>query len=594
MRRFGTSNRAHIWYHVHVHHIQAAGAIPGALQLYVHPWPPASMANLKYRLLLIVGLLAVSIGALFPRTVIERVKRNGVFVYDTVLRVPLKRGLDLQGGMHLELEVDDSKQAVANPSEALDRALKVVRQRIDEFGVSEPVVQKVGDTRIIVELPGIDDPERALDLVQKAAFLKFQITDKSQALEKVIPRLDEIAKSAGISVGGADKLGGDTAKSVGVASLLTQKSDSSGDSAKAVASGDSAAPKPVAGGLFSSNLQPGQIPGQYILPEAAFAAMSQALALPAIQEAMPPGKVILWGVDSLGSGTARFYAIYVLDARPIITGEVLTDARPTTDPTEGNVVQFTLNNEGARRFKSETGKHVGDNMAIVLDDRVVTAPVLNSAIGRNGQITLGGGSLQAAQDLALVLRAGALPVPLKVAQYGTIGASLGEDSITKGVLALGIAMLLIVVILVGYYRFAGVLAVLALMLYLVYTLAMLAGFSAVLTLPGLAGFVLSVGIAVDANVLIFERIREELDHGKSVRLAVDEGFRHALSAIIDTSITTILSGLVLYQYGTGPVRGFAVTLVAGLIAALFTAIFVSKTFFLVWLNRRSSSKPLSI
>jgi preprotein translocase subunit SecD len=552
------------------------------------------MANLKYRLLLIVGLLAVSIGALFPRTVIERVKRNGVFVYDTVQRVPLKRGLDLQGGMHLELEIDDSKQAVADPSEALDRALKVVRQRIDEFGVSEPVVQKAGDTRIIVELPGIDDPERALDLVQKAAFLKFQITDKSQALERVITRLDEIARNAGISTGGPDAVGGDTAKSTGVASLLTQKTDSAADSTKAVASADSAAPKPVAGGLFSSNLQPGQIPGQYILPEAAFAAMQQALELPAIQDAMPPGKVIRWGVDSLGSGTARFYAIYVLESREIITGEVLTDARPTTDPTEGNVVQFTLNNEGARRFKSETGKHVGDNMAIVLDDRVVTAPVLNSAIGRNGQITLGGGSLQAAQDLALVLRAGALPVPLKVAQYGTIGASLGEDSIYKGILALGIAMFLIVAILIGYYRFAGLLAVIALMLYLVYTLAMLAGFSAVLTLPGLAGFVLSVGIAVDANVLIFERIREELDHGKSVRLAIDEGFQHALSAIVDTSITTILSGLVLYQFGTGPVRGFAVTLVAGLIAALFTAIFVSKTFFLVWLNRRTSSQPLSI
>lgn len=554
------------------------------------------MANLKYRLLLIVGLLALSVGALFPRTVVERVKRNGVFVYDTVTRVPLKRGLDLQGGMHLELEIDDSKQAVADPSEALDRALKVVRQRIDEFGVSEPVVQKAGDDRIIVELPGIDDPERALELVQKSAFLQFQITDKTQALERVIARLDEIAKSAGIAVGGPEKLGGDTTKSVGVASLLTQKTDSTSatDSTGAVAKADSAAPKPVAGGLFSSHLQPGQIPGQYILPEVAFAAMQQALALPAIQDALPPGKVIRWGVDSLGTGTARFYAFYVLDARPIITGEVLTDARPSSDPVEGNVVQFTLNNEGARKFKTETGKHVGDNMAIVLDDRVVTAPVLNSAIGRNGQITLGGGSLQAAQDLALVLRAGALPVPLKVAQYGTIGASLGEDSITKGVLALGIAMFLIVAILIGYYRFAGVLAVLALMLYLVYTLAILAGFSAVLTLPGLAGFVLSVGIAVDANVLIFERIREELDHGKSVRLAIDEGFRHALSAIIDTSITTILSGLVLYQFGTGPVRGFAVTLVAGLIAALFTAIFVSKTFFLVWLNRRSSSQPLSI
>ena len=558
------------------------------------------MANLKYRLLLIVGLLAASAWSLYPRTVVERVKRDGAFVYDTLKRVPLKRGLDLQGGMHLELEIDESKQAVANKSEALDRALKVVRQRIDEFGVSEPLVQKAGEDRIIVELPGIDDPERAIELVQKSAFLEFQITDKTQALERVMPRFDEIARSAGIAV--ASAVGNDTAKKSGATSLLTQKADSSKDSTgKAVATTgkdstgkDSTAAKAVAGGLFATNVQAGQLPGQYIIPESAFSAISKALALPAIQAAMPPGKNMRWGVDSLVSGNQRFFALYVLDSRPIITGEVLTDARPNSDPVEGNVVQFTLNNEGARRFKAETGKHVKDNMAIVLDQRVVTAPVLNSAIGRNGQITLGGGSLQAAQDLALVLRAGALPVPLKVAQYGTIGASLGNDSINKGVLALGIAMLLIMVILIGYYRFSGLLAVAALVLYLVYTLAMLAGFNAVLTLPGLAGFVLSIGIAVDANVLIFERIREELDHGKSVRLAIDEGFRHALSAIIDTSATTILSGMVLYQYGTGPVRGFAVTLVAGLVASLFTALFVSKTFFLLWLNRSRGVQTLSI
>ena len=556
------------------------------------------MANLKYRLLLIVGFLAASAWALYPRTVVERVKRNGVFVYDTTQRVPLKRGLDLQGGMHLELEIDASKQAVANKSEALDRALKVVRQRIDEFGVSEPVVQKAGDDRIIVELPGIDDPQRALDLVQKSAFLEFQITDKTQALEKVMPRFDEIARTNGLTMVSGAKVGGDTAKTVGVTSLLTQKADTGKKDSTAKVVGrtgaDSGKTALAQKGLFSSNVQAGQIPGQYIVPEAAFASIDRALQSPAIQGAMPPGKVMRWGVDSLVSGNQRFFALYMLDSRPIITGEVLTDARPSTDPVEGNVVQFTLNNEGARRFKSETGKHVKDNMAIVLDQRVVTAPVLNSAIGRNGQITLGGGSLQAAQDLALVLRAGALPVPLKVAQYGTIGASLGQDSINNGVLALGIAFALIVAILVFYYRFSGVLAVAALLLYLVYTLAMLAGFHAVLTLPGLAGFVLSIGIAVDANVLIFERIREELDHGKSVRLAIDEGFRHALSAIIDTSATTMLSGMVLYQYGTGPVRGFAVTLVAGLVASLFTAIFVSKTFFLLWLSRSRGVQTLSI
>ena len=559
------------------------------------------MANLKYRVLLIVGLFAASAWALFPRTVVERVKRDGVFVYDTVRRVPLKRGLDLQGGMHLTLEVDESKQAVANKSEALDRALKVVRQRIDEFGVSEPVVQKVGNDRIIVELPGIDDPERAQDVVQKSAFLEFQITDETGALEKATPRFDEIARAAGIAVGSqaaGTPAAGDSAKSTSVTSLLTQKSDSAPKDSAAVAGKtgtDSAAAKPIAGGLFANNVQPGQIPGQYIVSETAFPAIDRALQLPAIQAAMPPGKVIRWGVvDTVETGAQRFRALYVLDARPIITGEVLTDARPNTDPVEGNVVQFTLNNEGARRFKVETGKHIRDNMAIVLDQKVITAPTLQSAIGRNGQITLGGGTLQAAQDLALVLRAGALPVPLKVAEVRQIGASLGNDSVNKGIFALIVAFGLVLAIMIAYYKLSGALAVAALVLYMVYTMAMLAGFNAVLTLPGLAGFVLSIGIAVDANVLIFERIREELDQGKSVRLAIDEGFRHALSAIVDTSAATILSGMVLYQYGTGPVRGFAVTLVAGLVASLFTAIFVSKTFFLIWLNRSRGTQTLSI
>ena len=559
------------------------------------------MANLKYRVLLIVGLLAASAWALFPRTVVERVKRNGVFVYDTVQRVPLKRGLDLQGGMHLTLEIDESKQVVANKSEALDRALKVVRQRIDEFGVAEPVVQKVGDDRIIVELPGIDDAERAQEVVQKSAFLEFQIVDKTGAFEKALPRLDEIARAAGLSVAAAGT-GGDTSKATSVTSLLTQKGDSAArdtsarDSTGAVAAtgSDSADKAAIASGLFSKNVQQGQMPGQFLIREELYPVFEQAVALPEMRNALPPGKTLLWGVDSLVAGTQRFRSLYVVDTRPIITGAVLTDARPSSDPVEGNVVQFTLNNEGARRFKVETGKHVGDNMAIVLDQRVVTAPVLNSAIGRSGQITLGGGTLQAAQDLALVLRAGALPVPLKVAEVRNIGASLGEDSINKGILALGIALGLIVVILIGYYKFSGVLAVAGIALFLVYTLAMLSGFNAVLTLPGLAGFVLSIGIAVDANVLIFERIREELDHGKSVRLAVDEGFRHALSAIVDTSAATILSGMVLYQFGTGPVRGFAVTLIAGLVASLFTAIFVSKTFFLLWMNRSRGVQTLSI
>ncbi|MFL5478739.1 MAG: protein translocase subunit SecD, partial [Gemmatimonadaceae bacterium] len=206
-----------------------------------------------------------------------------------------------------------------------------------------------------------------------------------------------------------------------------------------------------------------------------------------------------------------------------------------------------------------------------------------------------GKDLQAAQDLALVLRAGSLPVPLKIADTRQIGASLGLDSIHKGITAGIIAVALVVLIMLGYYRFSGALAVAALGLYILYTLAVLAGFSAVLTLPGLAGFVLSIGIAVDANVLIFERIREELAHGKTVRTAIDEGFRHAMSAIVDSNVSTALTAAVLYQYGSGPVRGFAVTLLAGIAASMVTAIFVVRTFYMIWLNRsREAQTTLSI
>jgi preprotein translocase subunit SecD len=207
---------------------------------------------------------------------------------------------------------------------------------------------------------------------------------------------------------------------------------------------------------------------------------------------------------------------------------------------------------------------------------------------------MGGKGLAEAQDLALVLRAGALPVPLRVAQAQSIGPTLGQDSIDKGFRASLISVVLVVVIMIVYYKFSGVLAVGGLVLYMLYTLAALAGFGAALTMPGIAGFVLSIGIAVDANVLIFERIREELDRGKTVRTAIDEGFRHAMPAIVDSNVSTILTAAVLYQYGTGPVKGFAVTLIAGIVASLVTSIFVVRTFYLLWLNRSRGAQTLSI
>jgi len=338
----------------------------------------------------------------------------------------------------------------------------------------------------------------------------------------------------------------------------------------------------------------GQSPGEFLFERNNKDVLKGFLDSPDVQSAMPPGKVVRFGSDSVVIQNKNYGYLYLVDERPIITGDYLTDAKANTVPVEGTIVEFQLNNEGGRKFKSETGKHVRDYMAIVLDDKVMSAPVIQSAIGTRGQITMGGAGLQAAQDLALVLRAGALPVPLKVADRVSIGASLGRDSIQKGINALVVAVTIVVLIMLVYYRFSGLIAVGGLMLYVLYTLAALAGFGATLTLPGLAGFVLGIGIAVDANVLIFERIREELDHGKSVRTSIDEGFKHAMSAIIDSNVSTALTALVLYQYGTGPVKGFAVTLLAGLAATMVACVFSVRTFYLVWLNRNRGAESVSI
>ena len=562
------------------------------------------MSNLKWRLVTIGVLVLLSVYALFPRDVKTRPRRPDGTFFDTVQRrVPLRKGLDLSGGMHLALEVDESKGVIADKGEAINRALKVVRTRIEGMGVSETVIQKAGNDRIIIDIPGVDDRERAIRMVQDQAFLAFQITDKTNAFEKVLPRLDAIARTKGLGSGTATSAT-KPAADAGLKGLLTAGTDSSratgvagtGDSTrKDTARKDSASIPGVTGGVISKMILAGQSPGEFLFERNNKDVLKAFLESPDVQTAMPPGKVVRFGSDSVVIQNKNYGYLYLVDERPIITGESLTDAKPNTTP-EGTVVEFQLNNEGGRRFQRETAKHIKDYMAIVLDNVVMgRPPVINGAIGTRGQITMGQGrDLQAAQDLSLVLKAGALPVPLKVAEVRNIGPSLGQDSIDKAWRAGAIALVLVIVIMLGYYRFSGFLAVAGLALYVLYTLATLASFDAVLTLPGLAGFVLSIGIAVDANVLIFERIREELDRGKTVRTSIDEGFRHAMSAIIDSNVSTMLTAAVLYQYGTGPVKGFAVTLIAGIVASMVTSIFVVKTFYLLWLNRSRGAQTLSI
>ena len=581
--------------------------------------------SIRSRVIVIALLTIGSIYFLFPRTVtIREPGANGVMRDTSITRVPLKRGLDLQGGMHLALELDQSKQVSSDPKRDIDLALTVLRKRIDEFGVEEPLIQKAGDTRIVVELAGITQPGRAKAIVQRSAFLEFRITDKTNALEKALPAMDRTLRGLGIKgdtsrgkPSAVEQLLGDTGKKADTA----RKADTTKKAATAKTGGKEtgkpagkAPAKPaskdtaavdsgaVAGGILEGLIQPAgavagtSTPGEYVVPEPAFPRVDSLLNIPQVARQLPRGLVFRWSSAPTSIGVQPYRFLYVLDDRPIVTGANLEDAQATIDQlTQGAIVTFQLDRAGGRKFGEETGRHVGDFMAILLDGRVQgRPPVIQSRIGRNGQITLGNKSLQEAQDLALTLKAGALPIPLKIVEERQVGASLGADSIKDGITAGVVGTAMVVLIMLVFYRLSGVLAVLALGLYVLFTLGGLSMIDATLTLPGLAGIVLSVGIAVDANVLIFERIREELLHGKTVRLAIDEGFKHAMNAIIDSNVSTVLTALFLFQFGTGPVKGFAVTLIMGIAASMITAVFVTRTFFMIWLQRRPTMATLSI
>jgi preprotein translocase subunit SecD len=550
------------------------------------------VTSLKTRIGLIGAMILASITALIPRETKLRTRdfTTGQMKDTVEVRTPIKYGLDLQGGMHLGLELDQSKRVSADPAKDIDLALTVLRKRIDEFGVTEPLIQKEGDSRIVVELAGINDPGRAKGIVQKSAFLEFRITDRSQALDKALPAMDRALQRLGIRAGP----GAQAATSNAVTQLLQ------GDTArKDTAKADT---MPVIGGALSGLIQSGQAagfsvtPGEYLVEEGAVARVDSLLNLPDVKALFPRHLEYRWASAPLSVGAKSYRPLYVLEDRPIVTGSSLVDAKEDIDPlTSGPIVTFELDRKGARDFGEGTGKNVGNYMAIILDDRVQgRPPVIQERIERRGQITLAGKTFQEARDLALTLRAGALPVPLKIVEERQVGASLGEDSIHKGILAGIVGTAMVILIMIGIYRMSGALAVAALGLYILFSFGALSMLGATLTLPGLAGLILSVGIAVDANVLIFERIREELELGKTVRLSIDEGFKHAMNAIVDSNVTTVMTALFLFQFGTGPVKGFAVTLTIGIIASMVTAVFVTRTFYMIWLDRQPSMQTLSI
>ena len=514
----------------------------------------------------------------------------------------IKLGLDLQGGMHLVLEVDDPEglMTLEARTDVIARSERIMRNRIDEFGVEEPVIQKVGCCRLIVELPGIGPGEesRAKNLVQQSAFLEFK---KVLPVAELGSRLAQIDRQI-VAVLGVDSiraLGADMEEpSSEIESILfgagltadSAQADSTGVDGEAEEEDQSPNLRP-----FTSLLAGGDMEGVYLVATESVELAKLFLALPEVQRAFPRNVSVHWEANPIGLDQRVFRRLYVTTEDAFVTGEMLEDATAQRDP-QGNQAQvnFEFNRVGGRRFSRFTEQNIGNLIAIVLDGEIVSAPVVRARIGASGVIEMGNADMAEAADLALVLRAGALPARLVIVEERTVGPSLGQDSIERGQWAGIIGMVAVVLIMISYYRVVGVLAVMALAVYMTLVLGGLAAFNGVLTLPGIAGLILSVGMAVDANVLIFERIREELILGRATRTAVEEGFAHALSAIVDANMTTLFTALILFQFGTGPVRGFAVTLSIGIVASFFSALYVTRTFFLIYLSGKKASDPISI
>jgi preprotein translocase subunit SecD len=533
---------------------------------------------------------------------------------------PVKLGLDLLGGMHLVLEIDDPEGTLSleDRSDAIDRSETVLRNRVDELGVEEPLIQKVGQDRLIVELAGVTDEARAKEIIGTTALLEFKLVRPLSDIDPYLARIDR----AIVATLGADSLralGRDaTAPESAVEDLLfgggadtatADTAQAAGDTAQAAAdTADALDPDDPGADLseeerllrpFTSLLLSGG-DGIFLVATEDYPVASMLLDLPEVQAVLPRtgrtgGLGLNWGWQPTAVGGRTYRELYVLTRDAFVAGDELEEATATRDAQFNMpIVQFGLTRAGGRDFGTATRQNVGERIAIVLDGDVVSAPVVRSEIRQRGQIELSGSDMEEARDLALVLRAGALPAPLRILEERTVGPSLGQDSIDQGQIAGLIGLLLVVLIMVFYYRFTGIIAVAALAVYVVLVMGGLAMLGATLTVPGIAGLILSIGMAVDANVLIFERIREEVDAGRAVRTAVDEGFGHALSAIVDANLTTLITALILFQFGTGPVRGFAVTLSIGIMASFFTALFVTRTFYLMYIRNKKAQDTISI
>ncbi|MCA6079338.1 MAG: protein translocase subunit SecD [Endomicrobium sp.] len=458
--------------------------------------------KINWKLWISIVLLAFSVWVLWPSfnwAIMSVEKREQAEKEkDPILGKLLKLGLDLKGGTHLLLEIDASRlDGSVKIKDAVDRAIEIIRNRIDQFGVTDPMIAKQGDKWIVVQLPGIRDPKAAKDLIGKTALLEFRIENTSEEAKRALDLIYE---------------------------------------------------KKITPAQYREN------PSLY----------------PDIKAVMPEGASVF--------ETKRDVIYCVLD-KALLTGAVLANAKVEFggEYQHGMVVSVEFNKDGGRIFEHITERNIGKNLAIVLDDVVQSAPVIRAKISRGEKAVIEGNfNSDEAKLLAAVLRAGALPAPVKLIEERTVGPSLGDDSIKKGFMSSFIGVILVFLFMFIYYRSSGLIADLALALNLIILMAIMTYFQFTLTLPGVAGIALMLAMSVDANVLILERIREELAAGKTARVAVDMGYQKVFWTIFDANFTTLVAAAFLFQFGTGPIKGFAVTLSIGLIVSMFTAVTVTK------------------
>ncbi|MAL65018.1 MAG: protein translocase subunit SecD [Candidatus Marinimicrobia bacterium] len=493
--------------------------------------------------------------------------------------------------MALKTESDD----------AINRVLEILQNRVDQFGVSEPTIQKQGKHRIVVELAGIKDSERARALLQSTALLEFYLVKNNSITSQLISQLDEILKNEtnkdeiSIKPGSSDKKNenqNDNNETKQVSELFSQEETSDKDSllSEEVKNIFDDAP-------FSSLLT--ALPGDIGVDQKNIYPLKKLIENTKVQKILSNANgQILFSQEAKAAAPnspEKFYRLYYLEDQPELTGGIIEEANADlgsigSGSAGQSIVSLSMNAQGSRTWSRVTGANIGERIAIVLDNKVHMAPSIREKIPSGKTQIEGFTNINEAKDLAIILRAGALPTPVKIIEERIVGPSLGTDSITKGTQAVIFGLLIVLVFMIIYYRLAGIIANFALIWNILLVLAVLASLQATLTLPGIAGLILTVGMSIDANVIIFERIREELRKGKTPRSSIDSGYDRAITTIIDANVTTLIASLVLYQFGTGPVKGFATVLFWGILISMFTAVYITRTILNTYISKKNLTK----